>query len=199
MGPYRMAPPELEELRRQLKELLDVGFIQPSKAPYGASVLFQKKHDGSLQMCIDYRALNKVTVKKKYPIPLIADLFDQLGRARYFTKLDLRSRYYQVRIAEGDKPKTTCVTRYSSYKLLVMPFGLTNAPTKFYTLMNKIFLPYLDKFVVVYLDDIVIYSSILKEHVEHLRKVFKILRQNDLYLKKEKCSFAKEKCSFVKE
>ena len=199
MGPYRMALPKLEELRRQLKELLDAGFIQPSKAPYGASVLFQKKHDGSLQMCIDYRALNKVTVKKKYPIPLIADLFDQLGRARYFTKLDLRSRYYQVRIAEGDELKTTCVTRYSSCKFLVMPFGLTNAPTKFYTLMNKIFLPYLDKFVVVYLDDIVIYSSILKEHVEHLRKVFKILRQNDLYLKKEKCSFAKEKCSFVKE
>ncbi|RVW50369.1 RNA-directed DNA polymerase-like [Vitis vinifera] len=187
MGPYRMAPPELEELRRQLKELLDAGFIQPSKAPYGAPVLFQKKHDGSLRMCIDYRALNKVTVKNKYPISLIADLFDQLGRARYFTKLDLRSGYYQVRIAEGDEPKTTCVTRYGSYEFLVMPFGLTNAPATFYTLMNKIFHPYLDKFVVVYLDDIVIYSNTLKEHEEHLRKVFKILRQNKLYVKKEKC------------
>ncbi|RVW34437.1 RNA-directed DNA polymerase-like [Vitis vinifera] len=184
MGPYRMAPPELEELRRQLKELLDAGFIQPSKAPYGAPVLFQKKHDGSLQMCIDYRALNKVTVKNKYPIPLIADLFDQLGRARYFTKLDLRSGYYQVRIAEGDEPKTTCVTRYGSYEFLVMPFGLTNAPATFCTLMNKIFHPYLDKFVVVYLDDIVIYSNTLKEHVEHLRKVFKILRQNELYVRR---------------
>ena len=122
MRPYRMAPPELEELRRQLKELLDAGFIQPSKAPYGAPVLFQRKHDGSLRMCIDYRALNKVTVKNKYPTPLIADLFDQLGRARYFTKLDLRSGYYQVRIAEGDEPKTTCVTRYGSYEFLVMPF-----------------------------------------------------------------------------
>ena len=142
MEPYRMAPPELEELRRQLKELLDAGFIQPSKAPYGAPVLFQKKHDGSLRMCIDYRALNKVAVKNKYPIPLIADLFDQLGRARYFTKLDLRSGYYQVRIAEGDEPKTTCVTRYDSYEFLVMPFGLTNAPTMFCTLMNKIFHPY---------------------------------------------------------
>ena len=197
MGPYRMAPPELEELRRQLKELLDAGFIQPSKAPYGAPVLFQKKHDGSLRMCIDYRALNKVTVKNKYPIPLIADLFDQLGRARYFTKLDLRSGYYQVRIAEGDEPKTTCVTRYGSYEFLVMPFGLTNAPATFCTLMNKIFHPYLDKFVVVYLDDIVIYSNTLKEHVEHLRKVFKILRQNELYVKKEKCSFAKEEVSFL--
>ncbi|RVW59550.1 Transposon Tf2-12 polyprotein [Vitis vinifera] len=197
MGPYRMAPPELEELRRQLKELLDAGFIQPSKAPYGAPVLFQKKHDGSLRMCIDYRALNKVTVKNKYPIPLIADLFDQLGRARYFTKLDLRSGYYQVRIAEGDEPKTTCVTRYGSYEFLVMPFGLTNAPATFCTLMNKIFHPYLDKFVVVYLDDIVIYSNTLKEHKEHLRKVFKILRQNELYVKKEKCSFAKEEVSFL--
>ncbi|KAL6329497.1 hypothetical protein AAG906_021505 [Vitis piasezkii] len=170
MGPYRMAPPELEELRRQLKELLDAGFIQPSKAPYCTSVLFQKKHDGSLWMCIDYRALNKVTVKNKYPIPLIVDLFNQLGRARYFTKLDLRSAYYQVRIAEEDEPKTTCVTRYGSYEFLVMPFGLTNASATFCTLMNKIFHPYLDKFMVVYLDDIAIYSNTLKEHVEHLRK-----------------------------
>ena len=127
-------------------------------------------------MCIDYRALNKVTVKNKYPILLIANLFDQLGRARYFTKLDMRSGYYQVRIVEGDEPKTKCVTQYGSYKFLVMPFSLTNAPATFYTLMNKIFHPYLDKFVVVYLDDIIIYSSTLEEHVEHLRKVFKTLR-----------------------
>ena len=175
MGPYRMAPPKPEELRRQLKELLDAEFIQPSKAPYGTLVLFQNKRDGSLPMCIDYRALNKVTVKNKCPIPLIADLFDHLGRARYFTKLDLRSGYYQVRIAEGDEPKTTCVTRYGSYEFLMMPFDLTNAPTMFCTLMNKIFHPYLDKFVVVYLIDIVIYSNTLKKHVEHLRKIFKIL------------------------
>ncbi|KAL6323857.1 hypothetical protein AAG906_005853 [Vitis piasezkii] len=155
-----------------------------------------KKYDGSLRMCIYYRALNKVTVKNKYS-PLIADLFDQLGTARYFTKLDLRSRYYQVRIAEEDEPKTTCVTRYDSYEFLVMPFGLTNAPATFYALMNKIFHPYLDKFVVVYLDDIVIDSNTLKEHVEHLKKVFKILRQNELYVKKEKCSFAKEEVNFL--
>ena len=197
MGPYRMAPPELEDLRRQLKELLDAGFIQPSMAPYGAPVLFQKKHDGSLRMCIDYRALNKVTVKNKYPIPLIADLFDQLGRARYFTKLDLRSGYYQVRIAEGDEPKTTYVTRYGSYEFLVMPFGLTNAPATFCTLMNKIFHPFLDKFVVVYLDDIVIYSNTLEEHVDHLRKVFRLLRQNELYVKKEKCSFSLGEVGFL--
>ena len=115
MGPYRMAPSELEELRRQLKELLDTRFMQPSKAPYGILVLFQKKHDGSLRMCIDYQALNKVTVKNKYPILLIADLFNQLGRERYFTKLDLRLGYYKVRITEGNEPKTTCVTRYDSF------------------------------------------------------------------------------------
>jgi hypothetical protein len=196
-APYRMAPPELEELKRQLRDLMDAGYIQPSKAPYGAPVLFQKKKDGSLRLCIDYRALNKVTIKNKYPIPLIADLFDQLGRARYFTKLDLRSGYYQVRIAAGDEPKTACVTRYGSYEFLVMPFGLTNAPATFCTLMNKIFHPYLDQFVVVYLDDIVVYSNTLKEHVDHLRTVFQVLRENELYVKKEKCSFARNEVIFL--
>ncbi|XP_043717547.1 uncharacterized protein LOC122665462 [Telopea speciosissima] len=197
MAPYRMSPPELEELRKQLKDLLDAGFVRPSKAPYGAPVLFQRKHDGSLRLCIDYRALNKVTIKNKYPIPLIADLFDRLGGARYFTKLDLRSGYYQVRIAEGDEAKTTCVTRYGSYEFLVMPFGLTNAPATFCTLMNKVFHPYLDKFVVVYLDDIVVYSNTLEEHVQHLRIVFKVLKDNQLYVKKEKCSFAQEEVMFL--
>ncbi|CAL5335336.1 unnamed protein product [Camellia sinensis] len=130
MAPYQMSPPELEELRRQLKDLLDASFIQPSKAPYGALVLFQKKHDGSLRLCINYRALNKITIKNKYPTP-IADLFDQLGHAKFFSKLDLRSGYYQVRIAEVDEPKTACVTRYSPYEFLVMPFDLTNAPATF--------------------------------------------------------------------
>ncbi|XP_052117959.1 uncharacterized protein LOC127747717 [Arachis duranensis] len=195
--PYWMAPLELEELKKQLKDLLDAGFIHPSKAPYGVPVLFQKKHDGSLRLCIDYRALNKVTIKNKYPIPLIADLFDQLGRAKWFSKLDLRSGYHQVRIADGDEPKTTCVTRYGSYEWLVMPFGLTNAPATFCTLMNEIFRPYLDRFVVVYLDDIVVYSNTLEEHVEHLRTVFKILRENNLYVKKEKCSFARDEVHFL--
>ncbi|GJR65636.1 putative nucleotidyltransferase, ribonuclease H [Tanacetum coccineum] len=172
---YRMPLPELEELRKQLKELMDAGYIRPSKAPYGAPVLFQRKKDGSLRMCIDYRALNKVTIKNKYHIPLIADLFDQLGKARYFTKLDLRSGDYQVRIAKGDEAKTMCVIRYSSYEFLVMPFGLTNAPATFYTLMNKLFHPLLDKFVVVYLDDIVVYSHTLEEHVLHLKHVFQVL------------------------
>ena len=148
-------------------------------------------------MCIDYRALNKVTVKNKYPIPLIADLFDQLGREKFFTKLDLRSGYYQVRIAEGDEPKNACVTRYCSYEFLVMPFGLTNASATFCTLMNKIFHPFLDKFVVGYLDDIVIYRNTLEKHLDHLRKVFQLLRQNELYVKKEKCSFTLGEVGFL--
>ncbi|KAE8665117.1 cytochrome P450 78A7-like [Hibiscus syriacus] len=196
-APYRMAPLELEEMRKQLKDLLDAGYIRPSKSPYGAPVLFQMKHDGSLRMCIDYRALNKLTVKNKYPIPLIADLFDQLGGARWFTKLDLRFGYYQVQIAKGDEPKTACVTRYGSYEFLVMPFGLTNAPATFCTLMNKVLQPFLDHFIVVYLDDIVVYSKTLEEHIEHLRRVFQVLRENKLYVKEEKFSFAQKEVPFL--
>ena len=123
-----------------------------------------------------YQTLNKVIVKNKYPIPLIVELFDQLGRVRYFVKLGLSLGYYQVRIVERDELKTTCVIRYGSYEFLVMPFGLTNAATTFCMLMNKIFHPYLDKFIVVYLDDIIVYSNTLEEHVEHLRKIFTLLR-----------------------
>ncbi|RVW96752.1 Retrovirus-related Pol polyprotein from transposon 297 [Vitis vinifera] len=164
------------KLRRQLKELLDAGSSNHPRLPMARRSILERSAMGP------------------YGCVLTTG---HSTRARYFTKLDLRSGYYQVRIAEGDEPKTTCVTRYGSYEFLVMPFGLTNAPATFCTLMNKIFHPYLDKFVVVYLDDIVIYSNTLKEHVEHLRKVFKILRQNELYVKKEKCSFTKEEVSFL--
>ena len=173
------------------------GSFSRGKTAYGAPVLFQRKHDGSLRMCIDYRALNKITLKNKYPIPHIGDLFDQLGQARVFTKLDLRSGYYQVRIAEGDEPKTACVTRYGLFEFKVMPFGLTNAPATFCTLMNKVLQPFLDKFVVVYLDDIVVYSQGLAEHLEHLRQVFQALLDNELYVKREKCRFAVEEVDFL--
>ncbi|KAI3451352.1 hypothetical protein Pfo_008017 [Paulownia fortunei] len=164
MAPYRMAPPELEELRRQLTKLLDTGRIRPSKAPYGAPV-----------MCVDYRALNNVTIKNRYPIPLIANLFDRLGGAKIYTKIDLQKGYYQVWIAEGDELKTACITRYGSFE----------------------WLSYLDPFLVVYLDDIVMYSNSLEEHANHLRTVFQVLRENELYVKKEKCSFAKEEVLFL--
>ncbi|KAL4032370.1 hypothetical protein IC575_005441 [Cucumis melo] len=192
-----MAPPKLAELRKQLDELLNAGFIRLAKAPYGAPVLFQKKKDGSLRLCIDYRALNKLTVRNKYPLPIITDLFNRLHGAKYFSKLDLRSGYYQVRISEGDESKTTCVTRYGAFEFLVMLFGLTNAPATFCTLMNQVFHEYLDKFIVVYLDDIVVYSTTMEEHRDHLQKVFQKLKENPLYDKREKCSFAQERINFL--
>jgi hypothetical protein len=144
-APYRMSQPELAELRKQLTEMLEGGIIVPAKSPFGAPVLFQKKQDGSLRFCVDYRALNKITVKNRYPIPLIADCFDQLCRAKYYTKIDLRSGYWQVRIKAGDEHKTTCVTRYGAFEFKVMPFGLTNAPATFCTLMNQVLRDFLTK------------------------------------------------------
>nr|GEV34752.1 hypothetical protein [Tanacetum cinerariifolium] len=177
---------------------LESGFKPPTKASYRMPPLeLEEKKDGSMRMCIDYQALNKVTIKNKYHIPLIVDLFDQLGKARYFTKLDLRSGYYLVRIAEGDEAKMTCATRYGSYEFVVMPFGLTNDPAMFCTLMNKLFHPFLDKFVVVYLDDIVVYSHTLEEHVLHLKQAFQVLRDNKLCVKLEKCSFAQDEVEFL--
>ena len=148
-------------------------------------------------MCVDYRALNKATIKNKYPVPLVQDLMDRLSKAGWFTKLELREDYWQVRIAEGDEPKITCVTRYGSYEFLVMPFGLTNAPATFCNLMNNILFDYLADFVVVYLDDIVIYSLTLEEHVNHLSLVLSQLRKYTLYVKMEKCEFAQQEIKFL--
>jgi len=150
-APYRMAPAELRELKTQLEELLDRGFIRPSMSPWGAPVLFVKKKDGSMRMCIDYRQLNQATVKNKYPLPRIEELFDQLQGAQFFSKIDLRSGYHQLRVRDQDVQKTAFRTRYGHYEFLVMPFGLTNAPAVFMALMNKIFAPHLDSFTVVFI------------------------------------------------
>ena len=151
---FRLAPAELKGLKEQLQELLDKGFIRPSTSPWGAPVLFVKKKDGTLRLCIDYRELNKVTVKNKYPLPRIDDLFDQLQGAQYFSKIDLRSGYHQLWIREADVSKMAFRTRYGHYEFLVMSFGLTNAPAAFMDLMNRVFRPYVDQFVVVFIDDI---------------------------------------------
>jgi len=196
-APYRMSHEELKELKVQLEELLTKGYIKPNKSPYGAPVLFVHKKDGTLRMCVNYRALNKATVKNRYPLPRIDDLFDRLLRAKVFSRIDLRSGYYQIWIVEGDEKKTAYRTRYGSYEFLVMLFGLTNALVIFCILMNDIFREWLDDFVVVYIDDILIYSDSLEEHAEHLRKVFQRLRENKLYAKLEKCEFGVTEVDFL--
>jgi hypothetical protein len=177
---YRMPPKELAELKIQLQELLDKGYIRPSSSPWGCPAIFVKKKDQSLRLCVDYRPLNAVTIKNKYPLPRIDVLFDQLIGAKVFSKIDLRSGYHQIKIRPCDIPKTAFSTRYGLYEYLVMSFGLTNAPAYFMYLMNSVFMPELDKFVVVFIDDILIYSKNEEEHAEHLRIVLQRLRDHKL-------------------
>ncbi|GKA43699.1 putative reverse transcriptase domain-containing protein [Tanacetum coccineum] len=221
-APYRLAPSEMKELSEQLKELSDKGFIRPSSSPWGALVLFVKKKDGSFRMCIDYRELNKLTVKNRYPLPRIDDLFDQLqgssdrphcceeplSRPRIddlfdqlqgssvYSKIDLRSGYHQLRVREEDISKTAFRTRYGHYEFQVMPFGLTNAPAVFMDLMNRLCKPYLDKFVIVFIDDILIYSKNKQEHEEHLKLILELLKKEELYAKFSKCKFWIPKVQF---
>ncbi|GKA63310.1 putative reverse transcriptase domain-containing protein [Tanacetum coccineum] len=186
-APYRLAPSKMKELSEQLKELSDKGFIRPSSSPWGAPVLFVKKKDGSFRMCIDYRELNKLTVKNRYPLPRIDDLFDQLQGSSVYSKIDLRSGYDQLRVREEDIPKTAFRTRYGHYEFQVMPFGLTNAPALFMDLMNRVCKPYLDKFVIIFIDDILIYSKNKQEHEEHLKLILELLKKEELYAKFSSC------------
>ncbi|KAA0060440.1 retrotransposon protein [Cucumis melo var. makuwa] len=196
-APYRIAPSELKELKMQLQELVDKGYIRPSVSPWGAPVLFVKKKDGTLRLCIDYRQLNKVTIRNKYPLPRIDDLFDQLRGAALFSKIDLRSGYHQLKVRESDIAKTAFRTRYGHYEFRVMPFGLTNAPAVFMDLMNRIFHRYLDQFVIVFIDDILVYSVDRESHEEHLRIVLQTLREKQLYAKFSKCEFWLEQVVFL--
>ncbi|XP_050935678.1 uncharacterized protein LOC107991992 [Cucumis melo] len=196
-APYRMALAEQKELKVQLQELLDKGFIRPSVSPWGALVLFVKKKDGAMHLCIDYRELNKVTIKNRYPLPRIDDLFDQLQGATIFSKIDLRSGYHQLRIRDSDIPKTVFRSRYGHYEFIVMSFGLTNALVVFMDLMNKVFKDFLNTFVIVFIDDILVYSKTEAEHEEHLHQVLETLRANKLYAKFSKCEFWLKKVSFL--
>ena len=187
----------MEELRKQITELQNSGFIRHSISPWGAGVTFAKKGDGTLRLCIDYRRINKVTIKNKYPLPRIDDLFDQLQGAQVFSKIDLRSGYHQVKVRAEDIPKTAFRTRYGHYEFLVMPFGLTNAPAIFMDLMNRIFREFLDKFVIVFIDDILVYSKSREEHAHHLAQVLQVLREKKLYAKLSKCGFWLEQTAFL--
>jgi hypothetical protein len=192
--PYRMSSDQLLELKKQIKELLEKGFIRPSSLPWGESIIFVEKKDGTQRMCVDYRLLNDVTINNKYPLPRIDDLFDQMRGAKVFFKTDLCSGYHQMRIRLSDIPKTAFTTRYGLYEYTVMSFELTNALGYFMYLMNKVFMEYLDKFVVVFIDDILIYS---KNEEEHLRLVLQKLREHQLYAKFSKCNFWLKEVSFL--
>lgn len=196
-APYRMAPAEMAELKKQLEELLDKGFIRPSSSPWGAPVLFVKKKDGSFRLCIDYRGLNRVTVKNKYPLPRIDELLDQLKGATWFSKVDLASGYHQIPIEPSDVRKTAFRTRYGHYEFVVMPFGLTNAPAAFMKMMNGIFRDCLDEFVIIFIDDILVYSKDRESHEGHLRAVLGRLREQQLFAKLSKCSFWQRSIGFL--
>jgi len=178
IAPYRMSPVELSELKKQLEEILEKQFVRPSVSPWGALVLLVKKKDETMRLCIDYRQSNKVTIKNRYPLPRIDDLMDQLVGACVFSKIDLRLCYHQIKVKPEDILKTAFRTRYDHYEYLVMPFVVTNAPSVFMDYMNKIFHPYLDSFVVVFIDDILVYSKTREEHEEHLRVVLQTLKDN---------------------
>ena len=194
---YRMSPKGLDELKQQLKDLTDKGYIQPSVSPFGAPVLFVPKKDGGMRMCVDYRALNRVTVHNRYPLPRIDELLDRLRGAKFFTKIDLRSGYHQIRVHPQDVHKTAFRTRYGHFEFLVLPFGLTNAPATFMHLMHSIFREYLDDFIIIFLDDILVYSRGLQEHMIHVRKTFAVLRSHQLYAKVSKCSFFQHQVDYL--
>src|SRR4051812_36179714 len=195
--PYKMPPHELLELKKEIDESLRKGFIRPSSSAWGAPSLFVKKSDGTNRLVQDYRPINQATIHNKYPLPRINDLYDQLAGSTVFSKLDLRLGYHQIRVRDEDIPKTAFITRYGSYEYTEMSFGLTNAPATFSRLMNYIFMEYLDKFVVVYLDDILVYSKNEEEHAEHLRLILQKLREHKLYAKYSKCEFWLPKVTYL--
>ena len=195
--PYRLSPSEQDEMEEQVKDLLAQGFIRPSASPYGAPILFVPKKDGRWRMCIDYRALNKQTVKDQFPLPRIDSLLERLGQAKVFTKLDLASGYHQIAMEESSIQKTAFRTNRGQFEFLVMPFGLCNAPASFQRLMNKVFAEHIGDFIAVYLDDILIFSRSIDEHWQHIRWALEKLREAKLFGRLHKCEFLKEQVDYL--
>ena len=193
----RMSTQELDELKKQLQEYLDSGRLRPSESPWGTNVIFAKKKDGALRFCVDYRGLNDLTVRNSYPLPHTEDLFDRLQGARYFSKIDLRTGFYQIPLAEADREKTAFRTRYGHFEWTVLPMGLTNAPATFQHLMHQTFREQLDRCVLVFLDDIVVYSATLEQHEKDVREALTRLQQNHLYAKKSKCELFMHEIEFL--
>jgi hypothetical protein len=195
---YRLSPLEYSELQKQVSAFLEAGILEPSKSPYGAPVLFVPKPNGrGLRLCVDYKALNAITVKNRYPIPRIDDLLDAVSGAKFFTSLDLTFGYHQVLISKEDRPKTAFRTPMGHFQFKVVIKGLTNAPATFQSVINSVFHPFLRRFVVVHLDDILIYSKSAKEHKLHVKQILELLRSNRFYDCKAKSSFASEETKIL--
>jgi len=195
--PYRYSPQQKNEIEKQIKEMLHRGVIRNSSSPFAYPILLVKKKDGTWHFCVDYRHLNAITVKNKHPMPVVDELLDELAGAKWFTKLDFRSGYHQIRVAPGDEYKTAFRTHSGLYEFTVMPFDLTNAPASFQSIMNKVFAPLLRHSVLIFMDDILIYSATLEEHILHLQQVLEIIQDNQFYIKLSKCIFAQQQLEYL--
>jgi hypothetical protein len=195
--PYKYSPQQKDEIEKQVAQMLKTGIVVPSLSPFASPVLLVKKKDGTWRFCVDYRKRNAAAIKNKFPMPVIDEFIDEIAGAAYFTKLDLNSGFHQIRMAPMDEYNTAFKTHHGHFQFRVMPFGLTNAHATFQCLMNSVFDQFMRRFVLVFMDDILIYSRTLEEHVDHLKQVFKVLQQHGLYIKFKKCAFAQSAIEYL--